>query len=206
MNISDLYQTIVQQINDHALPIALSLAVLVIILYLSRKKIYRGWSSFINRYRLNHLGVKHLSNVQWPDGLGYYFTIDRLILRPDGITILMYKQYPGKIYCADNIDDWTQMIGQKSYTFKNPFYDLDCQVTAVQESVPDISVNGVLFFDYTAEFPKGHPERVIHHKSIPESLQRNGKRKVGESVLAAWKKLKTLSRRKMPVTETIQLD
>ena len=206
MNISDLYQTIIQQINDNALSIALSLVALVIFFYLSRKKIHRGWLSFKNRYRLNHLGVKHISNVQWPDGLGYHFTIDRLILRPDGITLLMYKQYPGKIYCADNIDDWTQMIGQKSYTFKNPFYDLDCQVNAIQKYLPDVPVDGVLFFDYTAEFPKGHPDRVIHHKSIPENLKRNGKRKVGESVLAAWKKLKAIVKNKETMSATVQLD
>lgn len=178
MNISELYQTIIQQLNDHALAIAWSLMVLVIVIYLSRKVIKRGWLIFKNRYRLNHLGVKHLANVQWPDGLGYYFTVDRLVLRPDGITLLMYKQYPGKIFCADNIDDWTQMLGQKSYPFKNPFYDLDCQISAIQSCVPNVSVNGFIFFDYTAEFPKGHPDRVIHHKCIPEILERNKKRNV----------------------------
>lgn len=180
--------------------------VLVIILYLGRKTIKRSWLRLKNRYRLNHLGVKHLSNVQWPDGLGYYFTIDRLILRPDGITLLMYKQYPGKIFCADNMDDWTQMLGQKSYKFKNPFYDLDCQVSAVQSYVPNVPVNGFLFFDYTAEFPKGHPRRVIHHKSIPEILQRNRKRKVEDDVMSAWKKLKALAKNKQTMSSAIQLD
>lgn len=196
MNISELYQTIIQQVNDHALTIAASMMVFVFIIYLSRKLISRWWLIFKNRYRLNHLGVKHLSNVQWPDGLGYYFTVDRLILRPDGITLLIYKQYPGKIFCADNIDDWTQMLGQKSYKFKNPFYDLECQVNAIQSCVPNVSVNGVIFFDYTAEFPKGHPDRVIDHKSIPEDLKRHKKRDVEDSVMSAWKELKKVIEKK----------
>lgn len=201
MNISELYQTIIQQINDHALTIAASLMVFVFIVYLSRKVISRWWFIFKNRYRLNHLGVKHLSNVQWPDGLGYYFTVDRLILRPDGITVLMYKQYPGKIFCADNIDDWTQMLGQKSFKFKNPFYDLDCQVSAIQSCIPNIPVNGFIFFDYTAEFPKGHPDRVIHHKSIPEILKRHKKRDVEVDVMSAWKKLKEVVKNKQTGAE-----
>lgn len=196
MNISEFYQTIIQLLNDHALTIAWSLMVFVMVFYLSRKAIKRWWLIFKNRYRLNHLGVKHLSDVQWPDGLGYYFTVDRLILRPDGITLLMYKQFPGKIFCADNIDDWTQMLGQKSYKFKNPFYDLDCQVNAIQSCVPNVPVNGFIFFDYTAEFPKGHPDRVIHHKSIPETLKPNKKRDVEDGVMSAWRELKKVVKKK----------
>lgn len=196
MNINELYQTVIQHVNDHAVMIALLLAVLTFVIYLSRNVIKQGWLNIKNRYRLNHLGVKHLSNVQWPDGLGSYFIIDRLILRPDGITVLIYKKYPGKIFCADGIDDWTQMLGQKSYKFKNPLYDLDCQINAIKAHVPNVRINGFLFFDHTAEFPKGHPDRVIHYKEIPEKLQRNKKNKIEDGVMSAWAKLKELASNK----------
>ena len=206
MNINEIYQTVIQQVNDHALVVASLLLVSIIILYLSRKVIKRGWLNIKIRYRLNHLGVKHLSNVQWPDGLGSYFTIDRLILRPDGITVLMYKKYPGKIFCADDIDDWTQMLGQKSYKFKNPLYDLDYQINVIKRFVPDVPVNGFLFFDHTAEFPKGHPDRVIHYKKIPETLQRHRKNKIEDNVMSAWDKLNELARNKELVNNSVQLD
>ena len=206
MDINEIYQTIIQQVNDNALIFASLSMVLAIALYLSRKAMKQGWLNIKNRYRLNHLGVKHLCDVQWPDGLGSYFTIDRLILRPDGITVLVYIKYPGKIFCADDIDEWTQMLGQQSYKFKNPLYDLDCLINAIKTYVPNVPVNGFLFFDHTAEFPKGHPDRVIHYKKIPETLQRNRKYKVEDGVMSAWKKLNELVSDKALVSNSVQLD
>jgi hypothetical protein len=193
MIMSDIYQVTTQIIDQYALQIALILAALVIVILLNRRKIKHSWLNFKTRYCLNHLGVKQKSNIQWPDGLGHYFTIDRLILRHDGISLLVYKQYPGKIFCADHIDDWTQMLGKKSYRFKNPLADLDYQIKAVSACIPDVPVNGFLFFDHLAEFPKGHPDRIIHPKKIPEELKRSKKQQVDTSVMSAWKKLLTMA-------------
>ena len=145
------------------------------------------------RYRLNRLGLKQISNIQCPDGLGHYFTIDRLVMRHDGISLLLFKQYPGTIFCADDIDDWTQMLAGKSYRFKNPLVDLDYQVKAVAACVPDVPVNGFLLFGRHAEFPKGHPDRVIRLDKIPEALKRNKQHKVQASVESAWEKLGSIS-------------
>jgi len=192
MNISDITQTITQIIEPYALPIALTLTALAIVVFLSRRKIKHSWLNVKIRYCLNHLGVKQISNIQWPDGLGDYFNIDRLIMRHDGITLLIFKRYPGKIFCADHIDDWTQMLGQKSYRFKNPIPDLDYQVKAISAAIPDVPVNGFLFFDHMAEFPKGQPDRVIQLNKIPEELKRNKQHEVEVSVKSAWKKLLTM--------------
>jgi hypothetical protein len=106
----------------------------------------------------------------------------------------MYLNYPGKIYCADDIDDWTQMIGMKSYRFKNPFYELECQVKSVSEYIPEVPVNGYLFFDHQASFPKGHPVRVINMNEIPKTLERDKQLKVNALVKSAWEKLKKMPR------------
>ena len=188
---NDISQDIIQIIDRYALPIALGLLALVIVIYLSRRKIKHNWLNLKTRYCLNHLGLKQITNLQCPDGLGHHFTIDRLLLRHDGITLLVYTRYPGKIFCADQIDDWTQMLGKKSYRFKNPLYDLDHQIKAVSDCVPDVPVNGFLFFDHLTEFPKGHPDRIIHLKKIPEELKRNKHDEVETSVMSAWKNLLT---------------
>ena len=190
MTMSDIFQDIIQLIDRYALPIVLlMLAFAIIIIYLSRGKIKLHWSNFKTRYFLNHLGFKQISNLRCPDGFGHHFIIDRLVLHHDGITLLVYKRYPGKIYCAEQIDHWTQMLGSKSYRFKNPLYDLDYQVKAVSACVPKVPVNGFLFFDHLTEFPKGHPERIIHLEKIPEELKRNKHDKVKSSVLSAWENL-----------------
>lgn len=194
MTMSDIFsQNIIQITDRYTLPVALLTALVLllpgIMLYLNRRKVKHHWLNLKTRYCLNRLGFKQIINFQCPDGLGHHFTIDRLILRHDGITLLVYKRFPGKIFCADKIDNWTQMMGQRSFRFKNPLYDLDYQIKAVSACVPNVMVNGYLFFDHLSEFPKGHPERIIHLKKIPEELKRSKLDKVDKSVMSAWKKL-----------------
>ena len=189
LTMSDIPQEILQISNQYALPIILALLLVVIVLYFKRKKIKHGWLNLKTRRRLKRLGNKQISGFKCPDGLGHYFLIDRLILRPNGISLLLFKCYPGKIFCADNIDHWTQMLDKKSYRFTNPIYDLECQIKAVSACVPGVPVNGYLFFDHLTEFPKGHPDRVIHIENIPQQLARDKQREVEPSVLDGWKKL-----------------
>lgn len=186
---SDIFTHIMPISQPYALWLALILLAFIFAVFLNRQKIKHGWLNLKTRRRLKRLGVKQLVDFKCPDGLGHHYVIDRLILRPDGISLLLFKCYPGKIFCADNIDDWTQMLGQKSYRFKNPLYDLECQIKAVSARVPNVPVDGYLFFDYHSEFPKGHPDRVLHLKNIPPQLAKNKNNEVEASVMAAWKKL-----------------
>jgi len=189
---SDITQLIFQRTQQYAWPLSLVLLLVVIVLYLNRRKIKHGWLNLKTRRRLGRLGSRQISAFKCPDGLEHYFVIDRLILRPDGISLLVFKCYPGKIFCADNIDHWTQMLGKKSYRFTNPLYDLECQIKAVSACVPGVPVNGYLFFDHLTEFPKGHPDRVIHINNIPPQLLRDKKREVDTGVMYGWKKLQRM--------------
>jgi hypothetical protein len=192
MMTSDLYQYGNSLLDQYVLLSALFLAALAVVMLLWRRNIKQAWQNAQTRYRLNNMGLKRISNFQFPDGLGNYFNIDRLIMRHDGISLLLVKQYPGSIFCADDIHEWTQMLAGKSYRFKNPLIDLDYQIKAVSACVPDVPVNGFLIFDAQAEFPKGHPDRVIRSDSIPEALKRNKHLKAQASVEAAWEKLVSL--------------
>jgi len=192
MTTSDIYQYGISILDQYALLIGLTLMMLAAIIYLGHSTFNQVWLNIQTRSRLKSLGLKQISNFQCPDGLGNYFTIDRLVMRHDGISLLLFKQYPGVIYCADDIDEWTQMLAGKSYRFKNPLVDLDYQVKAVSACMPDVAVNGYLLFDHRAEFPKGHPDRVIHFDQIPEALKRNKQHKVQASVESAWEKLSAL--------------
>ena len=192
MTASDLSQYGISLLDQYVLLIALLLVALVVVMYLGRRNLIQAWLNAKTRYRLNRLGLKEISNFQFPDGLGNYFNIDRLIMRHDGISLLLVKQYPGSIFCAEDIDEWTQMLAGKSYRFKNPLIDLDYQVKAVSACIPGVPVDGFLFFDTQAEFPKGHPDRVIRSDSIPEALERNKDLKAQASVESAWEKLSAL--------------
>ena len=192
MKISDISQSIANDVNQYALLAVLILAVLAIVIVLKRGAIRRSWLNIKTRFCLNRLGLKRLSNFSCPDGLGDHFVIDRLLMRPDGISVIVFKQYPGIIFCADNIDEWSQILEGKSYKFKNPLVDLEYQVNAVSACIPGVPVNGYLFFDHQALFPKGHPERVIQLDSIPQSLKRDKHASAETSVESAWEKLRSL--------------
>ena len=172
MTSSDIYQFGYSILDRYVLLIVLFLVVFAIVLYLGRSNFKHAWLNIKTRYRLNRLGLKQISNIQCPDGLGHYFTIDRLVMRHDGISLLLFKQYPGTIFCAD---------------------DIDYQVKAVAACVPDVPVNGFLLFDRHAEFPKGHPDRVIRLDKIPEALKRNKQHKAQAAVMSAWEKLGSIS-------------
>ena len=195
MNISEFTQLSLEILNTYKFELLVFSILLALILFLSRHKLKQYWLNRKTRRLFNKLGIKRIADFKCPDGLGYHFSIDRLILRHDGISLLLYKRFPGKIYCADDIDHWTQMIGRKSYRFDNPFYDLDCQIKAVSDCVPGIAVNGYLFFDHLAEFPKGRPDRVIQLKEIPEELIFDKGKKLEESVKAAWENLQAMSKK-----------
>lgn len=188
MTLAEL-QNLGASLLDWSVLLAVAILLLVVVLVVGRGRLKQAWLNLKTRYRLNHLGLREIANFRFPDGLGDYFTVDRLIMRPDGISLLMYIQYPGSIFCADDIDEWTQMLEGKSYRFRNPLVDLDYQIKAISARVPDVSVNGFLFFSHQAEFPKGCPERVINMETLPPSLKRNKKVKAEPSVISAWEKL-----------------
>ena len=191
MTLTDFYEGGLSP-TDLYLPLAaITVLLLAVVLYLLRHKIRHAWLNLQTRKRLNELGVRVISDIRFPDGLGSYFTIDRLVLRQDGISLLVLRQYPGSIFCADDIAEWTQMLGGKSYRFKNPLIDLDYQVKAVASCVPGVPVDGYIFFDHQARFPKGRPARVIDIDSIPDALQRVKKAGAKPSVMSAWEKLST---------------
>jgi len=169
---------------------------IALILYLNRRKIKLAWMAFRTRYCLGHLGLEQISNLTFPDGLGGEFTVDRMLLRHDGITLLVYKKYSGRIFCADHIDEWTQMLGQKSYPFRNPLFELNFQIKTLQALYPEIAVNGYLFFDHTVEFPKGHPQQVIHTGHIADELQRNNRHQVEPRVMDVWRDLQQRTKQK----------
>jgi len=192
MKTSDSFLSISNDVNQYALLIALVLAVLVLVIVLKRGAIRQLWLNIKTRFYLNRLGLKGISNFRCPDGLGDYFIIDRLLMSPDGISVIIFKQFSGIIFCADNIDEWSQILEGKSYKFKNPLIDLEHQVNAVSACIPGVPVNGYLFFDHHALFPKGHPERVIQIDTIPQSLKRGRHAATGTPIKSAWEKLRSL--------------
>jgi len=169
-----------------------ALFIIVLLALLNWKNIRRFWQEWRTRRCLNQIGIKQRRNIVCPDGLDGEFVLDRLIMLPNAILLVSFKRYPGNIYCAERISEWTQVIDQKSYKFENPLFDLENQLSALRQIIPNIPVNGYLFFDHTANFPKGHPETVLHPNNIPEEFLQVNCAEPQQAILTAWENLNEL--------------
>lgn len=143
---------------------------------------------------LNSIGSEQLRGLICPDGLEGHYQIDRLALTNDAVVLIIYKAFGGNIFCAEKISEWTQVVGQKSYKFDNPLFELENQLTALRLQMGNIPLQGFLIFNRDAQFPKGHPQRILHEDTIPDALQATHCGQPSYDVLAAWEKLKSLPR------------
>jgi len=176
------------------LPLVITLLALIIIVFINATKLRFAIMSWRKHRLLNSIGIQQKRNLIYSDKLDGNFKVDRLILLKDSILLISLKQYSGNIYCSEKISEWTQVIDKKSYKFHNPLFELENQITALQMIVPGITIKGVLFFDQTATFPKGHPANVLQQGNIPEDfLIQFEASDVAYPVLRAWETLVELS-------------
>ena len=182
--------------NNMLIPAALTILAIVIILAISWPKMRARWLEWHAQHELDKIGLKQIKKAVCSDGLDGKFEIDRLVMLHDSILLIAFRPYSGNIYCAENIPEWTQVLDQKSYKFKNPLFELENQVTAVRNYIPGGSIRGVLIFDRSASFPKGHPDQVISPDNIPESYLRANCPEPRPEVLQSWDALLRLPLRR----------
>lgn len=177
-------------LRSELVAIAIIVLALLLILFVNRKRLrvrLRGWRT---RRCLDRIGSEQIRNLVCADGLDGYFHIDRLALVGDAILLISYKAYSGNIYCAEHISDWTQVIGQQSFKFANPLFELENQVTALRQICGNASLYGYLFFDYSAAFPKGHPDSVLTPNHIPDGFLNENCSAANAEIQRAWEALK----------------
>jgi hypothetical protein len=182
--------------NNAVVPAALTLLAIATILAINWRKMRARWQEWHTHRGLNKIGIKQIKNAICVDGLDGEFAIDRLIMLHDVILVTAFKPYSGNIYCAESIPEWTQLLDQKSYKFKNPLFELGNQVTAIQNYLPGVPIRGVLIFDYSANFPKGHPEHVMRLDNIPNSFLHANCPEPRPEVLKGWDALLKLPLRR----------
>lgn len=140
---------------------------------------------------IQHLGSQYLKQVILPDGLGGSIFFDYMVLAQNSIILVVLKKFSGTIFCAENIDQWTQLLGNKSYKFPNTLQQLDSDILAVSTIVKDVDVTGLVVFSSDCNFPKGKPNQV---KSISEINKSSVDKQLhSELLLNAWYQLKELS-------------
>lgn len=172
--------------SEFTLPVALTLLVFMMILVINWRKLRHHWLEWSTRRCLNQIGIKQMKNFVCFDGLDGSFKIDRLVMLHDSILLIAFKPYSGNIYCADSIPEWTQVVGQKSFKFANPLFELENQATTIRNIIPAVPIHSVLFFDHSARFPKGHPDQVLNPDNIPEYFIRSLCPEPSSEIQKAW--------------------
>jgi len=166
--------------------------VLLIIIFISVMPAIRGYldERKINK-AIQKIGSQYLKQVILPDGLGGSIFLDYIVLAQNSIILVILKKFRGTIFCADNIEQWTQLLGNRSYKFPNTLQQLDSDISSINAIVKDIDIRGLVVFSNDCEFPKGKPEQV---KSLNE-LEFSGidTQLHSEKLLNAWYTLKNLS-------------
>lgn len=164
--------------------ILFSLAVLSVGPALTRR--LRPWR--LHR-RLCKLGRDVLHGVLLDDGMDGKTSIDYLILRPEGVLMIELKPYRGVIFGGKDIDQWTQVIGARSFKFPNPLHKQQNDALAVKAAARGVPVTGRLLFTGESQFPKGIPDSVLNPEALFEEFGA-APGEVSEVLQGAWADLK----------------
>lgn len=138
------------------------------------------------RLLVKRISSDFLENIYLKDTLGDVKCYDYLLLTPQGVVVLDVKDYEGYLFGAELIDQWTQMIGHKSYKFPNPLYQNAERVQAIRDMFPDIQVRGCVLFTQSGQFPKGIPDGVCTMHTIYDEFKQRKSEKVPTSLSENW--------------------
>ncbi len=176
-------------------PMNVTIIVSAVLLFAFFVSLRPAFKKYLKERRVNksvqQLGSQFLKQVILPDGVGGSIFLDYLILAQDSIVLIILKNFKGSIFCAENIEQWTQLIGNKSYKFPNILRQLDSDISSISSLVKGVDVTGLVVFSSDCEFPKGKPEQV---KSITELTTKEVDKQLhSEKLLNAWYTLKEMA-------------
>ncbi len=158
------------------------------LLYMLRLRLRHWWHERNTRKIIKRLGASAIENIQLPDGTGGEVTIEHLLLARDGIIIVGVMRFDGLIFGGRLTDQWTQVLGRRSFKFDNPNHYLQRQVNAIRQLVPGVPVSGRHLFS-NAKFPKDKPDSVLLPSDLKTLPERPRQRDIPKQFRTAWKQL-----------------
>lgn len=142
---------------------------------------------------IKELTDEYMKDVIISDGMyGYYF-VDYLLLLSGKILVLGVEHYQGYIFGGENIDEWAQVVNQKSYKFKNPLRSYVACAQNINDIFKGAEVEARIIFTSVGSFPKGVPKGVYQMKDYRTEL---GEIKTSNSttpeMVEIWQQLKKM--------------
>lgn len=177
-------------VAQHPVVPGVLLAVLIgLALYLSWSPVQQLLSHWRLHSLVNKLGLASLKNVYIPDGLGDVIYIEQLILRPAELLLVTIKPYRGNIFAAEQIDQWTQVVGHHSHKFSNPLHQQERDLQALGAVIPKQPIKGMVVFAKGCHFPKGKPEQVHDYQELKNMGSKQPRQVINPELQAAWETL-----------------
>lgn len=114
--------------------------------------------------------VDEIKDIIIPDGIGGLLEIEHLILMKQGLLLIETYPMSGNMFGAETIDQWTQLIGGRSYKFANPLRHIRTSRQALMILAPNIPIFCRVVFNADSIFPKGKPDEVSVLSSLSDDL------------------------------------
>lgn len=171
--------------------LATILSILVVFVFLLYRLFqYIGQSrKSLDRFLKKHF-VEVLPHAAISDSMGGWIYCDFLALNQDGIHVIGYMDYPGILFGAEKIDQWTQVLGSKSFRFENPLHLNRMFMNEIARISSDVPLKGVLVFSDQGSFPRGKPEDVYLFREFRDKFTASDKRNIPDPLLREWNSLK----------------
>ncbi|MBN4079217.1 NERD domain-containing protein [Beggiatoa alba] len=147
------------------------------------KQMHKGRHQRHAQKVIESLGIKYLHNAVFPDGIDGLVFIDYLLLVKGGFVVLDMEHSEGHLFGGESVDQWSQVLNNKTYKFNNPLYanQQKCQAviwnikqhtktsTDADGQHPSL-VHGWVTFTHAGNFPKGIPARVSMIDELKQNL------------------------------------
>ncbi|SCY66322.1 nuclease-related domain-containing protein [Thiohalorhabdus denitrificans] len=163
--------------------------------------VFKGWlGEKLVGGQLGRVAADVRSDVLLPDGRGGWTQVDHLALLPSGIWVVETKNYSGQILGRARERTWTQKLGRQRFSFQNPLHQNYGHIKAVETSLPDTPVHGLVVFTNAARFPKGEPDGVVQMRDLAAHLREHAG--TGEVPAGLWARWEALAHRLRTDPET----
>lgn len=190
-------------LNDpiwRGIPLALLLGIAMLVAWPPLQKIlaHRYMQRLISR-----LGIDSLRHISLMDGADVPLYIEYLILRSDGLLLLIVKPFRGNIFAAEKIENWTQVFRHRSFKFGNPLHELETNLLALRGMLPEINIRGLVIFTQGAVFPKGKPDNVCNFEELKQLASQRANSDIPDSLRQIWGQLSDNVQRDKRLNPTI---
>lgn len=179
-------------LTEYSIWLILGLGIILILWLVLRWRQNRN-SDLVQRQITNaieQVGAPYVREVVLPDEVDGFLLLDYVVLFPGRILVINIFDYEGFLFGGEKVDQWTQIVKNRTNKFLNPLYKMHECTEAVYYRVKNFPVSGIVVFTNIGQFPRGIPQGVVLIDELQGELRKYAAQKgeVGDMKLI-WEQL-----------------